>query len=100
MKNTPAGARHRVFIPTTVADTCILGAAVVPAADTETLPQGYQGFQAEAPATPRRLCAANGQYRGLEPHASRMENPLSIPSPWWCVASMRSWPSKPKSYPI
>ena len=39
---------HRVFIPTTVADTCILGAAVVPAADTETLPQGYQGFQAEA----------------------------------------------------
>ena len=39
---------HRVFIPTTVADNCILGAEVVPAADTETLTQGYQGFQAEA----------------------------------------------------
>ncbi len=39
---------QRVFIPTTVADNCILGAEVVPAADTETLTQGYQVFRAEA----------------------------------------------------
>ena len=39
---------QRVFIPTTVADNCILGAEVVEAADTETLTDGYQVFADEA----------------------------------------------------
>ena len=37
-----------VYIPTTVADTCILGAEVVEAADTPTLTQGYEVFRTEA----------------------------------------------------
>ena len=39
---------RRVYIPTTVADNCILGAEVVEAADTETLTQGYGVFRSEA----------------------------------------------------
>ena len=39
---------QRVFIPTTVADNCILGAEVVEAADTPTLTDGYQVFADEA----------------------------------------------------
>ena len=39
---------QRVFVPTTVAHECILGAEVVPQADTEQLERGYQVFRQEA----------------------------------------------------
>lgn len=41
---------QKVFVPTTVAGECILGAQVVEQADTEHLEQGYQVFRDEAQA--------------------------------------------------
>lgn len=46
-KHTRLGG-EKVYVATTVAHECILGAEVVPQADTETLTQGYQVFRQEA----------------------------------------------------
>ena len=48
MRNTVGGGDNGVYIPTTIAEGCILGGDMVRSASTDDLKEGYETFQQEA----------------------------------------------------
>ena len=67
---------ERVYIATTAAQDCILGASVAPSASQADLEKAYGVFASEARTLDADYAPANRQYRWLASHARRLEGPI------------------------
>ena len=67
---------ERVYIATTAAQDCILGASVAPSASQADLEKAYGVFASEAQALDADYAPGNRQYRWLASHARRLEGPV------------------------
>ena len=66
----------RVYIATTAARDCILGASVAPSASQGDLGKSVWRFCQRSAGRGCRVCAGDRQYRWLASHARRLEGPV------------------------